>query len=151
LTASYALKDPWIRKYAKPKNSESEELKNSLDGLRTFRTQMTFQKAVLAYIASQELTKSEEKKLKDAFDFIDIDKNGIISREELVNAYLQLYNDENLAIKEANRVMMRIDINQNGSIDYNEFLMANLAVQGILTPERLSKAFDFFDTVSFFY
>eukprot|EP01022_Parablepharisma_sp_SALTPOND_P021167 TRINITY_DN4088_c0_g1_i1.p2 TRINITY_DN4088_c0_g1~~TRINITY_DN4088_c0_g1_i1.p2 ORF type:complete len:386 (-),score=40.33 TRINITY_DN4088_c0_g1_i1:3646-4803(-) len=146
-TASEALKDPWIRKYSSMKGAPQEELLVNLENLRSFRTQMTLQKAVLSYIASQELSKAEEEKLKEAFDSIDTDKNGRISKEELVEAYVVLHGNEGVAKIEAHRVMTRIDINQNGTIDYNEFLMANLAVQNALSEERLKKAFEFFDSV----
>ena len=120
---------------------------DSLGSLACFRTQMTLQKAVLAYIASQELSKSEEKTLKEAFESIDTNKNGHISKDELISAYTLLYGNEDNAKREANRVMTRIDVNQNGMIDYNEFLMASLVMQGSLTPERLKKAFGYFDRV----
>lgn len=80
---------------------------------------MTFQKAVLAYIASQQLSKAEEKKLRETFELIDEDKNGSISKEELIKSYFIVYKDENKAKFEVERVMRHIDINQNGSIDYN--------------------------------
>ena len=85
--ASEALRDPWIQKFYATKEA-SEELINSMQNLRFFRTQMTLQKAVLAYIASQELSKSEEKQLKEAFDMLDTDKNGTITKDELIQGYI---------------------------------------------------------------
>eukprot|EP00831_Metopus_contortus_P029604 TRINITY_DN24341_c0_g1_i1.p2 TRINITY_DN24341_c0_g1~~TRINITY_DN24341_c0_g1_i1.p2 ORF type:complete len:127 (-),score=28.15 TRINITY_DN24341_c0_g1_i1:110-460(-) len=41
--------------------------------------------------------------------------------------------------------MKLIDINKNGVIDYNEFLMANLGYKNILAEEKLKQAFDFYD------
>lgn len=108
---------------------------------------MTFQKAVLAYIASQELSQSEEKQLKDAFNLLDRDQNGIITKDELVEGYMKMGRAETVAKVEAEWVMRKIDVNQNGAIDYNEFLMANLATHEILSTTRLKKAFEFFDVV----
>ena len=108
---------------------------------------MTLQKAVLSYIASQELTKSEEERLKEAFDSIDEDKNGCISKEELIEGYKMMGRTEIRARLEAEHVMTRLDMNRNGTIDYNEFLVANLIMYNVLTEDKLKKAFDFFDSV----
>lgn len=102
---------------------------------------------MLAYIASQELSKEEEKRIKETFELIDIDKNGSISKKELVDGYLSLGFGESEAETKAQEIMSRIDMNQNGIIDYNEFLMANIAANTILTNDRLRKAFNFFDSV----
>jgi len=80
---------------------------------------MTFQKAVLTYIASQQLSKAEEKKLRETFEYLDEDKNGSISKEELVKGYLIVYKEEAKAKQEVERVMRHIDLNQNGTVDYN--------------------------------
>jgi len=80
---------------------------------------MTFQKAVLAYIASQQLCQTEERKLRQAFEALDLDKNGSISKEELIKGYAFVYKDPDKAKEEVERIMRRIDVNQNGAIDYN--------------------------------
>lgn len=146
-SATEALKDIWIQKFAEPQEGSNEELFSGLKNLESFRTQKTFQKAVLAYIASQELSQTEEKKLKEAFNSLDKDNNGIITKDELIEGYMKMGKSEKAAIKEADWVMRRIDINQNGAIDYNEFLMANLAARDTLSKSRLKKAFEFFDLV----
>ena len=143
-----ALNDPWIHRYSE-KNVGNEYLFMTLTNLQSFHTQMTLQKAVLSYIASQELSKKEEEKLKDAFFTIDIDKDGYISTEELIRGYMLMNKSEEEAKSKASWVMKKLDINQNGSIDYNEFLMANLAA--MLTEERLKKTFDYFDSVFRYY
>lgn len=40
---------------------------------------------------------------------------------------------------------MRVDINGNGTIDYSEFLAANLQLSELLTNEKLQAAFNLFD------
>ena len=115
-SAREALQDPWILKY-----SEKGEkiIKNSLANLRTFSVQMSLQKAVLAYMASQQLSKEEEARIKSEFALLDLDQDGSISTRELFKAYLNLYGDEETATKEARKTMEQVDVNQNGTIDYN--------------------------------
>ena len=110
---------------------------------------MTLQKAVLSYIASQELSKSEEEKLKEVFNAIDNDRNGVITKDELVSAYITMGKSPEVATLDTEWAMKRIDLNQNGMIDYNEFLMANLVSEKELTMNRLKNAFDFLDLVLF--
>ena len=108
---------------------------------------MTFQKAVLTYIASQDLTKEEEKNFQEAFLALDLNDDGRISNYELASSYRQMCFTEKEADIEATNTIRKIDINQNGDIDYNEFIMANLRKGNGLSEEKLKKAFKFFDTV----
>lgn len=156
ISAAEALNDPWMKKFQTGGEVQKGFILQSIENLRAFRTQMTFQKAVLAYMASQQLSKAEEQKLQEAFDQLDANKNGVISSEEVERglgiAYGQAVNEK----KEASRIMRRIDLNKNGYIDYNgipnnleilEFLMANLEIEKVMSEERLREAFNFFDIV----
>lgn len=51
---------------------------------------------------------------------LDTKKNGVISKEDLINGYMIIYKDTEKAKKVAERVMRRINMNQNGAIDYND-------------------------------
>lgn len=155
-SAQEALSDMWIRERNSLKKMELEDVQISLNNLRAFRTQMTFQKAVLSYIASQQLSKEDEAKIRESFDILDADCDGVLSREELIKGFELMYGDVKKARKEVDSIMRRVDINQNGTIDYNgiiimftelEFLMANLEAEKALTKENLKDAFDYFDKV----
>ena len=147
-SASEVLQNPWILNQLKSEELSKNELFMGLKNMKIFKTQMTFQKAVLSYVASQELRKVEEEKLKSTFDTIDKDRNGIITQDELEEGYKLMGRSEADAKEEAKSVMYRIDINRNGTIDYNEFLMSNLNIKNTLTAPRLKKAFAFFDIVN---
>ncbi len=118
-SAHAALRDPWLMKFNGAPSQVEGDLLESVQNLLAFRTQMTMQKAVLAYIASQELTKAEEEKMKTAFEKIDTNKDGTITKDELMQAYVVAYGNELQAKEAAERIMMRIDLNQNEAIDYN--------------------------------
>eukprot|EP00826_Nyctotherus_ovalis_P006822 TRINITY_DN11660_c0_g1_i3.p5 TRINITY_DN11660_c0_g1~~TRINITY_DN11660_c0_g1_i3.p5 ORF type:complete len:102 (-),score=30.79 TRINITY_DN11660_c0_g1_i3:326-631(-) len=96
---------------------------------------MLFQKAVLSYIASQELTRTEETELKSIFTTININKGRLKSGSRLTV-------DKREAVMERRKAVM------GNAIDYNEFLMANLNKEGSLTRDRLEKAFRYFDYVT---
>ena len=46
---------------------------------------------------------------------------------------------------EARNIFDKLDFNNNGTIDYSEFLIANLDPSKIVNEERLREVFDIFD------
>lgn len=59
--------------------------------------------------------------------------------------YAQLYGSVERATLEVEQILQRVDINGNGTIDYSEFLAANLGLSELLTNEKLQAAFNLFD------
>lgn len=49
---------------------------------------------------------------------------------------------------EVDRIMKTADIDQNGHIDYSEFIAATTDKRKLLSKERLKTAFQLFDRVS---
>jgi len=119
ISAKDALKSPWIIKHKAEPDFSDIDLRLSLNNLKKFRTQMTFQRAVLAYLASQTLQKQDEQKIRKVFEIFDVNKDGQISKTELVAGYNALYKDSKKAKREVKRILSNIDLNNNGRIDYN--------------------------------
>ena len=119
ISASVALKQPWFNKFTQGAVVSDVDLRLSLCNLRTFRTQLLFQGAVLTYIASQRLSRQEEAKIRLAFDTFDSDKDGELSKKELIAGLRYLYGCSKKAKKEAAEVLKNIDLNHNGTIEYN--------------------------------
>lgn len=119
ISASDAMKQPWIAKYNSDCKVTDVDLRLSLCNLRNFRTQMVFQGAVLSYIASQKMSQKEEAKIRQIFDAFDADKDGQVSKKELIAALKYQYGNEKKALKEADIIFKNIDLNNNGVIEYN--------------------------------
>ena len=94
-----------------------------------------------------ELTSEEEREFKEILDYIDVSNNGVISKDDLANAFQLLYSSEEISKAEAEKTIKAVDLNKSGQIDYNEFLMANINEKNGLKPDRIERAFNFFDTV----
>jgi len=60
------------------------------------------------------------KQLKAAFNRIDTDEDGTISKTEL--AYVMQTLGENLTAEDMEALMVDIDLNSNGKIDFDEFV-----------------------------
>jgi Ca2+-binding EF-hand superfamily protein len=146
-TSREALHNPWVQKYVGIRPIANKEIMATLENLLNFHTQILFQRAILSYIASQELTRAEESELKQTLICIDVNKNGYITEKDLVNAYQRLNVKKEVAIANARQIMKNIDLTGNNKIEYNEFLMANLNKRGLLTKKQIHKAFNYFDSV----
>ena len=99
------------------------------------------------------MTQSEAQELEDAFNLLDKDGSGTLSKEELIEGYRMIYGD-NYNESEVDALLNMADENDDGVISYNEWLMTAMNRQKILTHDKLEAAFQGFDvdkskTVSF--
>ena len=75
----------------------------------------------------------EKQKLLDIFKAFDKNGDGILEMDELIEGYIEYFNgDVELAQKEVQEMMDKLDFNGNGSIDYSEFLLANVDVNKLI-------------------
>jgi len=119
ITAQNALKHQWFTKNEKEYKND-DILLESLRNLKNFETENSLQKAVLSYIASQEMDPDMEKRLKPIFDFLDSDKNGTVSYQELIEGFSKIYKNDNSKIqKMCYNILKDTDFNKNGTVDYN--------------------------------
>ena len=144
LSAEEALDNQWLKTMTKP-NTEDHILEvNVLENLSKFTSAVTLQKATLSFIANQMSQNEEVQKLKEEFDKIDDNKDGVISREELVKCMESLYPHEE-AVKKANEIFEEIDFNNDGTINFSEFLTVNMKKEKYYNEDMLGKAFKMFD------
>ena len=109
------------------------------------------------YIVTQLMSKKDKQKLQETFKALDLNADGKLSRDELIQGYKLKYQDEELAVKEVDTIMKNIDVDHNGFIDYSgiircskiwiEFLIASVNKEKILSKDNLKKAFGLFDKV----
>eukprot|EP00826_Nyctotherus_ovalis_P034675 TRINITY_DN2909_c0_g1_i5.p1 TRINITY_DN2909_c0_g1~~TRINITY_DN2909_c0_g1_i5.p1 ORF type:complete len:120 (-),score=33.59 TRINITY_DN2909_c0_g1_i5:184-543(-) len=59
--------------------------------------------------------------------------------------YKILLGDAHKARARVDKVMEQLDMNNNGTIDYKEFLVANFQKNNVISLQMLKQAFDFFD------
>lgn len=85
-TAEQALNNPWLVKMLASDESVDNNLgENIVNNMLKFHSTVTLQKASLAYIANHFGQNDDLKRLKDEFDKIDTNKDGVLSREELID------------------------------------------------------------------
>ena len=100
-------------------------------------------KMALMFIASR-LDENEINNLKNVFSAFDKGKDGQISFEELRQGLIQLKSNR---ISEQDIIFLfkALDVDQNGKIDYSEFIAGTLQKANYLRNDRLLETFTNFD------
>jgi len=146
-SAEDVLQDLWfIKNKSKNVGDNKEILKNAIKNIKAFSSDRKLFQATTAYIVNQLMSKQERGELLNLFQVWDKNGDGVLSRDEILEGYKANYGELN-AEDEVDQIMKKIDLDGNGYIDYNEFLVGFMNRNKILSNENLEKAFDSFDKV----
>ena len=140
LTAEQVLGHPWLINQLN-KNTKAKEIKINFNTFKTYSGANKLSRAVLTYIASR-LTDDEVKKLKDAFQKIDVNGDGMLTLDELKNAINQ---NPEVHVMNIEQIFKTIDTDNSGVINYTEFLAASIDKRIYLQEDKLRDAFKLFD------
>ena len=143
-SAESALENNWLLNLAQPNADDRALAASVLTNLSRFASAVTLQKATLSFIANQMTMNEDVRKLKHEFDKIDVNKDGVISREELIRC-LETVCPHEEAVNRTKEIFEEIDFNNDGSINFSEFLTVNMKKEKITNEEMLIKAFKMFD------
>lgn len=143
-TAQEALDNLWIdtSEFQSPINHST--LVQVLQNLQTFQTSNKLNEAVRTFITTQCISVKETRILSETFKKIDKNGDGKLSLDELTEMYKETMGEEE-ALKEAQKIMKQVDTDNNGYIDFTEFLKVSMDTQKIMSLENLKKAFKMFD------
>lgn len=90
------------------------------------------------------MTQKEAQELNEAFNQLDTDGSGTLSKEELMEGYRMIYGD-NFDETEIDALMKMADENEDGSISYSEWLLTSINRGKFLTHEKLEGVFQGLD------
>ena len=139
-TAKQVLEHPWF------KNASTEPL-NSLNFdpvlFKGFVRGPAMKKMSLLYIASR-LDENEIENLKKVFKSFDKCSDGQITYDELKQGLIQ-FNNTKLTENDIKDLFSQIDVDQNGKIDYTEFIAATVQESNYNKKEKIFEAFSMFD------
>ena len=142
-TAEQALNHIWVKKTA-PKAIDAPLESSHVDNLKNFRAQNKLKKAALHVIA-QQLPDSEVANLKNVFMSIDKNGDGQLTVAEIIEGIDKSGIKADALGIDIKEVLMNIDSNQSGCIDYTEFIAATLEKKKYMREDRLWSAFRVFD------
>ena len=122
---------------------EKIDLKEVLSSLKYFSKHSKFYQVVLAFLSHNYAEKSQLDKLKKIFYKIDTNLDGKLSKEELMNAYKIA--GIRINKNQLDKIIKSMDFDNNGYIEYEEFIRATIPKENLFTDINLKTAFDMFD------
>lgn len=147
ITAIEALNDDWIKNYFTTSEEVEKKGAISLERIRAFKVKNQLQQEVLVHLAKHVRSKEKLEEMKSIFRALDKDGNGVLDAEELQEGYRKIGKSAKKASQIVKCLLNKIDVNNNGTIDYTEFLMANLEEEEVISKTRLKETFKLFDKV----
>jgi len=92
-------------------------------------------------------TKEDNDELMKAFTALDADGNGVLSRQELLDGYKNIFPTKGAEEIEqiVDELMDNVDINNKGEINFTEFVVAAMNREKLLHSRQIEKAFKMFD------
>ncbi|EMS61622.1 Calcium-dependent protein kinase 1 [Triticum urartu] len=114
-----------------------------LSRLKQFSAMNRLKKMALRVIA-RGLSEEELAGLKEMFKTMDTDGSGAITFEELREG-LRRYGSTELRDSEVRDLMEAADVDNSGTIDYDEFIAATVHMNKLDREEHLMAAFSYFD------
>jgi len=141
LTAPQAMNHTWIKHMA-PAALDRPLQAGTLSNMKNFKGKNNLKKAALHVIA-QRLKEDEIQQLQEMFKSLDQNSDGTITLQELKDGIDRL----NLSGLPENmkELLMEMDVDGSGSIDYTEFLAASLDQQQYHQEKICWAAFTVFD------
>jgi len=140
LTAEEALAHPWITKGTSLKT----EALPAIRSLRKFRRTCALKNDILKVLLDCKfLNRDQEAAVKQTFEVIDKDGDGVITSEELYEVLKQV--DKDISRQEVKEVIIAVDVNGDDVLTLDEFLSARINRKVMQKEERLRKLFKCLD------
>jgi calcium-dependent protein kinase len=148
-TAEQALAHPFLKeaKIRSVEKIDTRVAQRAMTSLEAFGTgeSLSLARAANAYITAQLLTKEETEEVDELFRAMDIDGDGILTKDEIKASYQDILG-RNLSDDEVETMFDRVDADANGTISYSEFVVASLNSDILHTGNKLRSTFDKMDT-----
>ena len=141
-TAQEALNSSWLKMVIETKDDKILN-NNIVENLIKFHSSLVLQTAVLSYLTNQ-MEHYDLANIKEEFEKIDENKDGVISKEELYHCLCKIY-PEKEAFEKTVEIFSEVDFNNDGTISFSEFSTVSVKKEKLLTQDMLRKAFDVFD------
>ena len=125
---------------------DDKEFFNVVNSICNFTVGKNLRKSVISYIIVRKLYNENDTKLRKIFESLDNDHNGYIDKKELIDQYKKFFpGTTEKQIKIINTFLESADANNNGKIDYAEFMTAMNLGNKEIGEKTLKEVFDYYD------
>ena len=140
MTVEEVLEHRWIRNAHKVPDIPLGD--NVRTRIQQFSLMNKFKRKVLGVVAAS-LPDEELHRIKEMFNRWDTDKNGNLSPEELKLGLIN--NGKEVSDPDVQLFMEAADLDGNGTLNYDEFVIIAMHLKRISNDEQLKQAFNSFD------
>jgi calcium-dependent protein kinase len=142
ISAHDALQHPWIRNRLKVISSKS--VTSVFNNFNKFKVNQVLQHAALQYMVRNSKVTADFKEVRRKFSLMDVNKDGKLSFDELVACFGMIMDKEE-ATSYVNEFFKLSDTDDNGYIEFEEFLKVCLEKNTLLSENNLIHTFHLFD------
>ena len=147
LSAKEALNHPWFDRFGGRKlfcNFKPEEIKPYIENLFNYKYNSKLQELVIAFLVHNLSNNDETLIILKMFRHFNKSGDCKLTKIELTNGLYSYKNKEDVD-EMADVIFERLDGDNNGYIEYEEFLRACIDKKTLMTKENLKYAFKFLD------
>jgi len=148
ITAQEALSHSWFKENKSKElfNQIKDEhtLKKLISNLKAYRKDSIIQETALAYLVHNFPQMKDVVNACKLFNQIDINGDGKINKQELLKGLQSKMKSPTLA-QDVEQIYRNIDMDNNGYIEYEEFVRAAVSKEKFLNENVLRFAFRYFD------
>jgi calcium-dependent protein kinase len=149
LGAEQALNHIWFLKFQTKQQANlisDEKIKNCVKNIQNYKAAYVLQQAALAFLVHNSTHLPEIQDAYRLFNLIDVNGDGVIIKEEFFKGLKKYWNkDEDEIAEEVEKIFKKIDADNNGYVEYEEFCRAAIDKSKFLKDDILKMAFRFFD------
>ena len=145
LSAKEALNHQWFKKFNGRKlfeNFKDEDIQIYIENLLHYSFNSKIQQLVIAFLVHNLPTTDTKRNILKLYRYFNLSGDCKLTKEELANG-LSKYKEKEEVNEKVDNLFLLLDSNNNGYIEYEEFLRACLDKNEVLTDEYLKYAFKF--------
>lgn len=142
-TAQEAFNHPWIQRQRKKEEQETTISVDVIKNMSNYIESQNFKRTTLTLIASR-IPEDQIKVLRDTFSQFDKNGDGKLTGQELKTGIAKIPGCQ-MTDQDVDHLMLVMDSNKNGYIDYTEFIAGCLQSYNYLKENHLKTAFSYYD------
>ena len=146
ISAADCLNSPFFSIINDKDNIIPDILPSVITNIYKLNAREKIQQATIGFIVHNIKHTEQVEKLKNIFEFLDINQDGELTYDEIREAIKKVFPDQYMTEEKINYILDKMDENKDGVISYEEFLRVTIDERILLEKNNLKMAFDKFDT-----